>query len=541
MRRGNRSRNLIAASFLICLLVGSDVAEGQSPDQSVVGEEAAAANLPGRQWFEHQWEWKEPPPRSMIIRSRTAGGKLIRRGVADFSTGDPPGDGLGPLHNATSCAECHAAGGGSGVQHNVTLITVDPRSEVLKETETGGSEVGNVFPGLLGPAGILVFNTVVHDRSTRTGYEPIREGLAGHVPGGIDDAWFVPEKRSVAAIADQPIVAGRHNRVDFYLSQRNSTALYGAGQIDTVNLDRLRELARRQTERSGGKISGRVAGKFGWRGQVHSLHEFVVGACSGELGLNISGPVNGATIPVAFPGQQASDPADPTYVNFGIDMTPRQLSSLSGYVALLPRPVERPDSQHSWQEVRAGEEVFNSIQCQSCHVADVHPISGLFSDLLLHDMGPRLQDPEPAPIGELVGVSTIATPRFKTATPASATQLTSGAGYYGTARPSHPKPYALPRPEQPQFPRGQTPDWAVTSDRGTAITWDSLQREWRTPPLWGVADSAPYLHDGRAATLEDAILWHGGEADSSRHAFSELARSDKDLLLAFLASLRAPE
>ena len=36
--------------------------------------------------------------------------------------------------------------------------------------------------------------------------------------------------------------------------------------------------------------------------------------------------------------------------------------------------------------------------------------------------------------------------------------------------------------------------------------------EWRTAPLWGVADSAPYLHDGRAETLEEAIELHGGEA-----------------------------
>jgi CxxC motif-containing protein (DUF1111 family) len=70
--------------------------------------------------------------------------------------------------------------------------------------------------------------------------------------------------------------------------------------------------------------------------------------------------------------------------------------------------------------------------------------------------------------------------------------------------------------------------------------WDTLQREWRTPPLWGVADTAPYLHDGRAETLEEAILWHGGEAESSRDAYAKLSRPEKDLVLAFLSSLRAP-
>jgi CxxC motif-containing protein (DUF1111 family) len=70
---------------------------------------------------------------------------------------------------------------------------------------------------------------------------------------------------------------------------------------------------------------------------------------------------------------------------------------------------------------------------------------------------------------------------------------------------------------------------------------EAFQREWKTPPLWGVADTAPYLHDGRAATLEDAILWHGGEAESSRKLYDELPRESKDLVLAFLSSLRAPD
>ena len=47
----------------------------------------------------------------------------------------------------------------------------------------------------------------------------------------------------------------------------------------------------------------------------------------------------------------------------------------------------------------------------------------------------------------------------------------------------------------------------------------NLESEWRTPPLWGVADSPPYLHDGRAATLIDAITLHGGEAETATLRF----------------------
>lgn len=67
--------------------------------------------------------------------------------------------------------------------------------------------------------------------------------------------------------------------------------------------------------------------------------------------------------------------------------------------------------------------------------------------------------------------------------------------------------------------------------------------EWRTPPLWGIGLSTKvlgtgaFLHDGRARTLEEAILWHGGEAGASRDAFTRLSRSDRRALLAFLDAL----
>ena len=67
--------------------------------------------------------------------------------------------------------------------------------------------------------------------------------------------------------------------------------------------------------------------------------------------------------------------------------------------------------------------------------------------------------------------------------------------------------------------------------------------EWRTPPLWGlgltqlVAPDATFLHDGRARTVAEAILWHGGEAAATREAFRLAAKQDREALLAFLATL----
>lgn len=62
-----------------------------------------------------------------------------------------------------------------------------------------------------------------------------------------------------------------------------------------------------------------------------------------------------------------------------------------------------------------------------------------------------------------------------------------------------------------------------------------------TAKLWGVADTAPYLHDGRATTLTDAIVLHGGQGAAARDQFQNLTDVEKIELLAFLRSLRTPE
>jgi CxxC motif-containing protein (DUF1111 family) len=69
------------------------------------------------------------------------------------------------------------------------------------------------------------------------------------------------------------------------------------------------------------------------------------------------------------------------------------------------------------------------------------------------------------------------------------------------------------------------------------VQGDAGGSEFRTAPLWGVFWSAPYLHDGRAATLEAAIAAHGGEAASARDAFLALPSAMRAQLVAFLKSL----
>lgn len=68
-------------------------------------------------------------------------------------------------------------------------------------------------------------------------------------------------------------------------------------------------------------------------------------------------------------------------------------------------------------------------------------------------------------------------------------------------------------------------------------------REWKTPPLWGlglvhaVGGHTRFLHDGRARSLTEAVLWHGGEAEAARDAFRALSASDRAALITFLEDL----
>lgn len=85
-------------------------------------------------------------------------------------------------------------------------------------------------------------------------------------------------------------------------------------------------------------------------------------------------------------------------------------------------------------------------------------------------------------------------------------------------------------------------------DMGPALAdgrpdFQATGREWRTPALWGlglvqtVLPYSTYLHDGRARTLEEAILWHGGEATASMESFRTMPEGDRAALVAFLKSL----
>jgi CxxC motif-containing protein (DUF1111 family) len=206
---------------------------------------------------------------------------------------------------------------------------------------------------------------------------------------------------------------------------------------------------------------GRV-GRFGWKAQTASLKDFVESACAMELGLEV-------------PTQhQARPPLDFSKKEQGLDLTQDECDALTAFVAGLPAPVERRVPAGG-PDLAAGRELFARVGCAACHLPKLGAVEGLYSDLLLHDMGADLAD--------------------------------SGS-YNGSIE---------------------------SSSAGGARS-----QEWRTPPLWGFRDSGPYLHDGRAETLEEAVALHGGQGERSARRFFELKPRERLQVQAFLNSLSVP-
>src|SRR5262245_2567750 len=209
----------------------------------------------------------------------------------------PSGDGLGPMHNADSCIACHNLGGSGGAgsaEHNVDLLSFVPGKEDSsnsKRLSALRSRAGKVHPDFVRGAATIVF----HKFSTEPQYERLRmEVLGFKLPGNLQSNRATVIRRNAAEkLEKEPPVSdlSRGTGVPFRMSHRNTPSLFGAGLIDSIPNEILLDLARQQSVRSPqtagrpARPSGRDVGRFGWRGQVATLHEFVVSACAIELGL----------------------------------------------------------------------------------------------------------------------------------------------------------------------------------------------------------------------------------------------------------------
>jgi CxxC motif-containing protein (DUF1111 family) len=273
-----------------------------------------------------------------------------------------------------------------------------------------------------------------------------------------------------------------------HISQRNTPALFGAKLIDEIPERDILANARQQRLKYG------LAPADGEEAPVGRALRLANGKL-GRFGWKAQSPslaafVQGACaneLGLGNPGQAQPRPLGvPQYEVSGLDLTQEQCDQLTSFCASLPRPTERlPDDPALAEQARAGKHLFSAVGCADCHTPNLGKVDGLYSDLLLHRMGQDLQ----------------------------------GGGSYNDP----PAPPPGPDPD-PNGPPGDGPS----------------PGEWRTPPLWGVADSGPYMHDGRAQTLEDAIRLHGGQAARASKRFNALPPGEQTQLVAFLKTLRAP-
>lgn len=392
------------------------------------------------------------------------------------------GDGLGPVFNARSCFDCHnqgGPGGAAGAGRNIEIVSA------VSDRQQSAPGPSYAFSFSYGGTGFQY--RLASNPSAPTPEAPDLAALALIHPGFRESRSLVLHQVGTEPgyAAWRERVPGRHEGAVIRVSQRNPTPLFGSGLIDAIPDEALRSAARRRFA-GWPQVRGRLArsadgrvGRFGWKGQAATLGEFVLSAAATEIGLEVPGH------------HQAADPRSPVAEPPGLDMTARECDALIAYVRDLPAPVARdPGGPREALHVKDGRSLFRSTGCATCHQPKLGPVEGIYSDLLLHDMSPRLAD-----------------------TGAYGVLLARGVG-------------------DPPEPGGGA---AVPAGTGKAT-----EAEWRTPPLWGLRDSAPYLHDGRAATIDQAITLHGGEAAAAAARYGQLSPRDRQLLEAFLRSLAAP-
>ncbi len=333
--------------------------------------------------------------------------------------------GLGPLFVATRCGSCHP-GDGKGHPSNALIRFGQWDDTGNQYLHLGGPQLQHrALPGFSPeqfPAG-APFTRLVPPANTGL-------GLLELVPDAELLALADPDD------ADGDGISGRPNWVLLpgYLQPR-------PGAVST---------------------GGRYIGRFGKKAAVYDLLQQTANAYNQDMG------ITSTYAPVDTWSGTAVDP----------EVSNQTVEDVVFYLRTLKAPLRRGAGAAT---VAAGALVFEQTGCAACHSPTLRtgpsPISALanreispYTDLLLHDMGPELDD-----------------------------------GY----------------------------------TEGSAAT-----AEWRTPPLWGLglsknSQGGQYylLHDGRATSLEAAILLHGGEGGGSRERYKALSAAEKTQLIAFLESL----
>ncbi|WP_018693502.1 di-heme oxidoreductase family protein [Algicola sagamiensis] len=435
---------------------------------------------------------------------------------------------LGPLKNADTCRGCHIRDGRGSVPGRVDapMETMFLRvSNHLGEPEkTYGGQL-QTFAQAGGEKRLPKY------RGSLDSSEVYGEAFAfiefEEMKGKYDDGTEYSLRKPTYFIKD-PAYGDFEENVRF--SPRVTPSIFGSGLLEAIPDEQILANADPEDKNKDG-ISGRPAYAAHWKTKEKQLARFgyklgnatvlqqSAGAFRGDMGQTSS----------IFPdepctqNQQACIEA--AAKEPGVDITNETLRVIEHYTRMLAVPNRRgyDADTTTWDpQVLAGRKLFIESDCASCHqpsfqtgqakVSDLgdgeinlskareylsNQIIFPFSDLLLHDMG---------------GSCEVVREDLET-------KLTCDSG--------------------------EQCAWKLACD-GLADGrpfGDASGSEWRTAPLWGlglvqtVNKGATFLHDGRARTIEEAILWHGGEGSKSRDKFKALNKSQREQMLVFLRSL----
>jgi hypothetical protein len=334
------------------------------------------------------------------------------RGRALFDKPFSLEEGLGvPEMNADSCRACHqdpVLGGAGALELNVSRFGNDNGGLGPFTNVPGGQGLSKLFP----PS--------VHGRE--------------EYPMGVSGADVFEQRQPPSILGDGAI------------DQIPDAVIVANEDVNDADGDGVFGVARRLS------IAGNVEiGRFGWKGQIPRLSDFVNDAMMGEIGLTT--PANGRGYAGAIDDDSVPDP----------EITQAQVDDLAHFLSMLSPPSRGGSTD---PRVTEGLKTFHEIGCAKCHTPSLPSPTGpvpLYSNLLLHNVMP--------------------------------------AGFRGMAEP------------------------------GAGVGF------FKTPPLWGIKDTAPYMHDGRAEDLRGAILAHFGEAEAVRINFENLQTSAQDALILFLEDL----
>ena len=413
------------------------------------------------------------------------GNGLFRKNWVSSPSSTQASDGLGPLFNARACQSCHLKDGRGHPPENAAdatsmLIRLARAAESAEERQAIASKAVLNFPDPVygGQLQDLAVPGLKAEGKIHISYDELPVTLA--------DGATVSLRKPVYSIDDLalgPLHAG------VTLSPRIAPPMIGLGLVEQIHPADI--LANADPDDANGDgISGRpqivrapkgdglMLGRFGWKAQAAKIRQQSADAFANDMG--ISSP----DMPRHW-GDCTEAEADclamPTGVQARLGDTEAPdpvLDLVTFYSQNLAVPARR---DYGKREILAGKQIFYDLGCTGCH-----------------------------------------TPKFVTRRDA----------------PNKAQSFQLIWPYSDfllhDMGEGLADGQQVGEASGT---------EWRTPPLWGIGltkhvnGHSFFLHDGRARNFTEAILWHGGEAETSRNGFAALNKLDRDALVKFLESL----